>query len=690
MVELSSEMIVFEILTRVPPKVVGRSKSVCKAWYALLSGHTFVREHFSRSSISSNQKVLLIDDQTCLIQPINFETHNYDPGTIVPIPFDHRSYDNFFNDVSIVSHLNGLLCVCHNLTSDLFLWNPLTTAFKRLSPPYSTRFYRDYLDAVSMYTDTHDDFKVLHIRRRDGALGGSGKLRICLRKMAKNIFLSDGSLRSGDVYSTVAQIPSIVDTGKEPIQAPSQSVQSTTRKEPIQSQSNLMSIRLKRVKKSKYVTLSVDEKGRDVLTCNHCQNVIKKVSPEVCFTIPEEEEVEIPSQNVKARTVKGEGSCREAIQNLRKMAKNMFSSDGSLQSGDVFSTFAQIPSIVDTGKEPIQARSQLVQSTAPKEPIQSQSNLMPRRLKRVKAFKYITLSVDEKGRDIITCNHCQNVIHVGREKASCKKVPEVCFTIPEEEEVETSRNVKARTVKVCHFMEYPDQMTSEDWAEYDAYLLKRLGDVVKRGDLSMGTRYTERFYEEFAPKLAAVTGQEITAQDVIDRVHRLREIYHDCKADGVFHHDVMKSDEFCYRMKRCFGLTYGKKPRIPRSRLSSLHTWNVGSGSGAGSGSGSGSVSSASVSNEPTSLEKALARLHTRNRARLDGHRCLLFTRLLERDPQVSKLFLALKTPEEKLNFIDDQKLERFDFQRAAAVGDGGLACGGRGTGLHCLPVYVF
>ncbi|GKC99938.1 hypothetical protein Tco_1170213, partial [Tanacetum coccineum] len=99
-------------------------------------------------------------------------------------------------------------------------------------------------------------------------------------------------------------IPSIVDTGKEPIQAPSQSVQSTTRKEPIQSQSNLMSIRLKRVKKSKYVTLSVDEKGRDVLTCNHCQNVIKKVSPEVCFTIPEEEEVEIPSQNVKARTVK--------------------------------------------------------------------------------------------------------------------------------------------------------------------------------------------------------------------------------------------------------------------------------------------------------------------------------------------------------------------------------------------------
>lgn len=110
MVELSSEMVVFEILTRVPPKVVGRSKSVCKAWYALLSGHTFVREHFSRSSISSNQKVLLIDDQTCRIQPINFETHNYDPGTIVPIPFDHR-HMIIFSVTSLLFHIWTGYCV---------------------------------------------------------------------------------------------------------------------------------------------------------------------------------------------------------------------------------------------------------------------------------------------------------------------------------------------------------------------------------------------------------------------------------------------------------------------------------------------------------------------------------------------------------------------------------------------------
>ncbi|PWA72398.1 F-box domain-containing protein [Artemisia annua] len=109
MPELSTEFIAFGILTRVPPKAVGRCRCVCKAWNALLSGNAFVREHCSRSAISSNQKVLVIEHQTSSIHPINFETHDYEPGTSVTIPFDHRSYDNRFNVVKILSHLNGLL-----------------------------------------------------------------------------------------------------------------------------------------------------------------------------------------------------------------------------------------------------------------------------------------------------------------------------------------------------------------------------------------------------------------------------------------------------------------------------------------------------------------------------------------------------------------------------------------------------
>ncbi|GKB61366.1 F-box domain containing protein [Tanacetum coccineum] len=215
MAELSAE-ILFGILTRVPPKAVGRFKSVCKTWYALLSGNAFVREHCSSSAIPSNQKVLVIEHQTCSIHPINFETHDYEPGTSITIPFDHRSYDNLFNDVSILSHLNGLLCVCNNFTSELFLWNPVTTTFKRLPPPYSNEFYTDFLDAVGLYTDTHDDFKVLYIRRRDATLvvnvysrsdesWRNIPLTLPSEYLTTRFYWSSGTLCGGTLYFTVSE-----------------------------------------------------------------------------------------------------------------------------------------------------------------------------------------------------------------------------------------------------------------------------------------------------------------------------------------------------------------------------------------------------------------------------------------------------------------------------------------------------
>ncbi|MFS7985727.1 putative F-box-like domain superfamily protein [Helianthus anomalus] len=43
MTDLRAEVIVFQILTWVPAKEVGRSKTVCKEWCALLSTRYFVR-----------------------------------------------------------------------------------------------------------------------------------------------------------------------------------------------------------------------------------------------------------------------------------------------------------------------------------------------------------------------------------------------------------------------------------------------------------------------------------------------------------------------------------------------------------------------------------------------------------------------------------------------------------------------
>jgi hypothetical protein len=164
MVDLSFEIIVFEILTRVPAKVVGRSRSVCKEWYRLLSTQDFAKRHCSRSYNSSNQKTLLVGNLTCTIHRINFQSMDYGPGTTVDFPF---------NDFSIHSHLDGLLCITlhHTQGSVLLLWNPVTGKYNHLSTDDGHGFFENMDDAIGLYIDADDDYKVLHIQRRCGVYG---------------------------------------------------------------------------------------------------------------------------------------------------------------------------------------------------------------------------------------------------------------------------------------------------------------------------------------------------------------------------------------------------------------------------------------------------------------------------------------------------------------------------------------
>ncbi|XP_022031851.1 putative F-box only protein 9 [Helianthus annuus] len=179
---------IFEILKRVPAKVVGRSKTVCKEWYALLSTRDFIRVHCCRSLVSSNQRVLLIDDLTCSVHPIIFQSYDYGPRSIVTLPFDHQN-----NDVSILLHLNGLLCVCLNHTNELLLWNPTSTAFKRLSTPDSLGIYINNLDAVGLYADDTDDYKrnIPFLTREE--------------YLSPNFYWSPGTFCAGTLYFTLCE-----------------------------------------------------------------------------------------------------------------------------------------------------------------------------------------------------------------------------------------------------------------------------------------------------------------------------------------------------------------------------------------------------------------------------------------------------------------------------------------------------
>ncbi|KAL8188827.1 hypothetical protein R6Q57_029582 [Mikania cordata] len=159
MVHISDELIIFEILTRVPARIVGRSNCVCKKWKALLLTPQFIKIHCSRSLIAANQRVVLVDYLTCSAHPINFQSGDYGPDTILSFPF---------NNVTIYSHLDGLLCVRLNHTSELALWNPVTGSYKLLSTHDRHGFFENNVDAVGLYIDAYDDYKVLHIKRRFG------------------------------------------------------------------------------------------------------------------------------------------------------------------------------------------------------------------------------------------------------------------------------------------------------------------------------------------------------------------------------------------------------------------------------------------------------------------------------------------------------------------------------------------
>ncbi|KAL8218082.1 hypothetical protein R6Q57_021455 [Mikania cordata] len=169
MVRISDELIIFEIQTRVPARTVGRSNCLCKKWKALLLTPQFVKIHCSRSLIAANQRVVLVYDLTCSAHPINFQSGDYGPGTILSFPF---------NNVTICSHLDGLLCVRLNHTSELALWNPVTGSYKLLSTHDRHGFFEHNADAVGLYIDAYDDYKVLHIKRRFGVFDVNAYSRI--------------------------------------------------------------------------------------------------------------------------------------------------------------------------------------------------------------------------------------------------------------------------------------------------------------------------------------------------------------------------------------------------------------------------------------------------------------------------------------------------------------------------------
>ncbi|GJZ73646.1 F-box domain containing protein [Tanacetum coccineum] len=189
--ELPSNLILMEILPRLPTKLLGRCMCVCKEWNSFLSTPMFAKMHHK---YVSSYKLLQIDhsnySQLLTLHTIDCEAPNVDSDTVFIWDKDLEHLFSKFG-VYIVASYDGLVCLAAMYTQELAFWNPLTSAFKKLSGNscsprffykpsctlYPLRYSPDKIgmppsssDVIGFYIDSSNDYKLLHMVS-NGAFG---------------------------------------------------------------------------------------------------------------------------------------------------------------------------------------------------------------------------------------------------------------------------------------------------------------------------------------------------------------------------------------------------------------------------------------------------------------------------------------------------------------------------------------
>ncbi|CAH1426826.1 unnamed protein product [Lactuca virosa] len=170
--ELPMEILLFNILPRLPAKSLRRFMSVCKQWHSLITTPSFAKihlHHLTNNDHQNHHKLLVLS----LSEPYEFHTIDCetpkDPSPATRfVPFEGASWETF----SIVTSLHGMLCVGITKSSredaqysQLILWNPLTGEYKMLSKAGSdTECYMKTKSPFGLYySSSDDDYKILRV-----------------------------------------------------------------------------------------------------------------------------------------------------------------------------------------------------------------------------------------------------------------------------------------------------------------------------------------------------------------------------------------------------------------------------------------------------------------------------------------------------------------------------------------------
>ncbi|XP_076918648.1 uncharacterized protein LOC143579149 [Bidens hawaiensis] len=204
-------VLMLEIIAKLPPNVVAQCKTVCKEWLDFISTPMFLKAHCDYMRASSDQKLLEAGPRSCKARSLNYKAANYLLATNISIPFNAHP-ENFL----FLATLDGMVCVCLITTWEMFVWNPLTTVFKKLSNSNSQGFYKYNSDAIGFCVNSSFDYSIVHIKRRRGTLAiyvysmrlSSWRTVRFLKKLAfhhETFNWSPRTLCGDGLYFTVAQ-----------------------------------------------------------------------------------------------------------------------------------------------------------------------------------------------------------------------------------------------------------------------------------------------------------------------------------------------------------------------------------------------------------------------------------------------------------------------------------------------------
>ncbi|GJR92254.1 F-box/kelch-repeat protein-like protein [Tanacetum coccineum] len=171
-VHVPHDVILNQILPRVPAKSVGRFKCVSKEWHSFLMSDMFQNMYIDHHQYNLKLLVLSKTEKSLEFATIDCEAPPSDKGltpTRRPLPpFEGITPYK----IRILASFHGLVCLgIHErvscVYSHLILWNPLTNEYKRLSKSYSHKECNKiwwYGSAFGLYYSCcEDDYKLLYV-----------------------------------------------------------------------------------------------------------------------------------------------------------------------------------------------------------------------------------------------------------------------------------------------------------------------------------------------------------------------------------------------------------------------------------------------------------------------------------------------------------------------------------------------